>query len=47
MSVTINVNNLSLVCPLRMRFPEGHSFIRSGAGRSGAEATNEWLARFD
>ena len=36
-----------LVRPLRMRFPEGHSFIRPGGGRSGAEATNEWLARFD
>jgi len=36
-----------LVRPLRMRFPEGHSFIRPGGGRSGAEATNGWLARFD
>jgi hypothetical protein len=36
-----------IVKPLRMRFPEGHSFIRPGGGRSGAEATNEWLARFD
>ena len=36
-----------LIRPLRMRFPEGHSFIRPGGGRSGAEATNEWLARFD
>jgi hypothetical protein len=36
-----------LVRPLRMRFPEGHSFIRPDGGRSGAGATNEWLARFD
>lgn len=36
-----------IVKPLRMRFPDGHSFIRPGDGRSGAEATNEWLARFD
>ncbi|HEY7396402.1 MAG TPA: type VI immunity family protein [Gemmatimonadaceae bacterium] len=36
-----------LVRPLRMRFPDGHSFIRSGGQQSGAEATNEWLARFD
>jgi len=36
-----------LVRPLRMEFPEGHSFIHPGGGRSGAEATNEWLARFD
>ena len=36
-----------LVRPLRVRFPEGQSFIRPGGGRSGAEATNEWLARFD
>jgi hypothetical protein len=36
-----------LVRPLRMQFPEGHSFIRPGTGRSGAEATNAWLARFD
>jgi hypothetical protein len=32
--------------PLRMVFPEGHSFIRV-AGRDGSEVTNEWLARFD
>jgi len=36
-----------IVKPIRMEFPEGHSFIRPGGGRSGAEATNEWLARFD
>ena len=36
----------SMLKPLRMQFPEGHSFIRPG-GQSGAEATNEWLDRFD
>jgi len=35
--------------PIRLVFPEGHSLIqpRNKDGRSNAEISNEWLARFD
>jgi hypothetical protein len=36
-----------LVRPLRMKYPEGASFIRSPDPDENTEATNRWLARFD
>lgn len=33
--------------PYRMKFPDGRSFIRGVPGKTGTEASNQWLARFD
>ena len=36
-----------IVKPLRMRFPQKHSFIRPGNGEDSTTVSNAWLARFD
>ena len=33
--------------PIRMRFPDGRSFIRGVPGRNNTEVSNDWLSRFD